>query len=61
MLWVYGHYKYLFLSVRASTLDVYGRQILASTGDLRAERVNLLVKIYGNKNTIKTFVFIESS
>ena len=27
MLWVYGHHRYFTISVRGSTLDVYGRQI----------------------------------
>ena len=30
MLWVYGHYKFVILSVRGSTLDVNIRQILTS-------------------------------
>ena len=45
MLWPYGHYKLLVLSVRGPTLeplepDVYRRPILTSKAGPRAERVN---------------------
>ena len=41
MLWVYGHYKYLILSVRGSFLYIiiYRRQILTYQDGPRAERV----------------------
>ena len=43
MLWVYGHYKFLVLSARGSTLesDVCRRQILTSKSDPRTERVKI--------------------
>ena len=44
MLWVDGHYKYLLLSVRVSTLDVYRRQILTSKVGLRTERVDIRLR-----------------
>ena len=44
MLWVYGHYKYVALSVQESTLDVCRHQILTSKDGALAERVDLFIK-----------------
>ena len=52
---VYGRYKYLILSVRGSTIDVYRRQTLTSEVGPSAERVNLyfLIKnVYLSKTSL---------
>ena len=40
MLWEHGHYHFFNLSVRGSSSDVRGRQILMSKDGPHAERVN---------------------
>ena len=42
MLWVYGYYTFLVLSVQGSTLDVWiWRKFLTSEVDPRAEKVKI--------------------